>query len=299
MQYRYGDAALDCRSVVTNEENLVKIANYPDFFAGLFFLLFGALAAYLSTAYNMGTGARMGPGYFPYWLGIILAVIGGIVLLKSLGKTAGERASGLMRPIMIFGAMMLFSLIAGWLGASPNASLAIGTVAGCVLAFFVGMPSMGLILFSITVFGLLLKGVGLFVATTALVLIASAASHEFNKKNLGVGLVVGAILGFIAVMVVIGIHKNGMDVAVKGMGTGIVAGAAIGVRLLVLAAIVGLLVKLPDAMIDGHTKQFAGVLAFLVCLGPWVFVDGLKLQMPTWPDQEELVRMFKTDAKRR
>ena len=296
----------------------MKIANYPDFFAGLFFLLFGSLTAYLSRGdpkwimallqyqsplvqgYNMGTGARMGPGYFPYWLGVILAVIGGIVLLKSLGKTEGVRAKGLMRPIMIFGAMMLFSLIAGWLGASPNASLAIGTVAGCALAIFVGMPSMGLILFSITVFGLLLKGVGLFVATTALVVIASAASHEFNKKNLGVGLVVGAILGFIALFVVAYIHKEGgMDVAMKGMGQGIVAGTAIGMRLLVLGAVVFLLVKLPALMLDDHTKQFAGVLAFLLCLGPWVFVDGLKLQMPTWPDQEELVRMFKTDAKRR
>ncbi len=277
----------------------MKIANYPDFFAGLFFLLFGGLAAYLSTAYNMGTGARMGPGYFPYWLGIILGGIGVIVLLKSLGKTAGERTSGLMRPMMIFGAMMLFSLLAGWIGASPNASLAIGTAAGCALAFFVGMPSMGLILFSITVFGLLLKGLGLFLSTIALVVIASAASHEFTKKHLSKGLVVGAVLGFIALIVVMGIQKGGLDAAMKGMGGGAAAGAAIGVRLLVLGAIVFLLIKLPALMVDDHTKQFAGVLAFLVCLGPWVFVDGLKLQMPVWPDQEELVRMFKTDDKRR
>ncbi len=296
----------------------MKISNYPDFFAGVFFLLFGLLTAWLSggdpkelmeffnyqekivQGYNMGTGARMGPGYFPYWLGISLAVIGGVVLLKSLGKTKGERASGLMRPIMIFGAMILFSLLVGWIGASPNAALAIGTVAGCALAFFVGMPSMGLILFSITVFGLLLKGVGLYFSTAALVVIASAASHEFNKKNLGVGLVVGAILGFIALMVVAGIHKEGgMDAAMKGMGQGIVAGTAIGMRLLVLGAIAFLLIKLPAALVDDHTKQFAGVLAFLLCLGPWVFVDGLKLQMPTWPDQEELVRMFKIDDKRR
>lgn len=278
----------------------MKIANYPDFFAGLFFLLFGGLAAYLSTAYNMGTGARMGPGYFPYWLGIILAVIGGVVLLKSLGKTAGERASGLMRPIMIFGAMMLFSLLVGWIGASPNASLAIGTVAGCVLAFVVGMPSMGLILFSITVFGLLLKGVGLYFSTVALVVIASAASHEFTKKHLAVGMVVGSILGLIALLLVTGIQKEGgLDAAMKTMGGGAAAAAAIGVRLLVLGAIVAVLIKLPAAMVDDHTKQFAGVLGFLICLGPWVFVDGLKLQMPVWPDQEELVRMFKTDDKRR
>ena len=277
----------------------MKIANYPDFFAGLFFLLFGALAAYLSTAYNMGTGARMGPGYFPYWLGIILAGIGVIVLLKSLGKTAGERTSGLMRPMMIFSAMMLFSLLAGWIGASPNASLAIGTAAGCALAFFVGMPSMGLILFSVTVFGLLLKGLGLYFSTIALVVIASAASHEFTKKHLTKGMVVGAILGLIALLVVIAVHKNGLDVGVKGMGQGVVAGTAIGLRVLVLAAIVLLLIKLPAALVDFHTKQFAGVLGFLICLGPWVFVDGLKLQMPVWPDQEELVRMFKTDAKKR
>ena len=35
----------------------MKIKSYEDFIAGLFFILFGGLSAYLSTAYNMGTGA--------------------------------------------------------------------------------------------------------------------------------------------------------------------------------------------------------------------------------------------------
>ena len=40
----------------------MKVKNFQDLYAGLFFLIFGGLSAYLSTSYNMGTGARMGPG---------------------------------------------------------------------------------------------------------------------------------------------------------------------------------------------------------------------------------------------
>ena len=198
----------------------MKITNYQDFIAGLFFILFGGLAAYLSTSYNMGTGARMGPGYFPYWLGIILASLGGIIFFKSFGKTTGDKGEGLIRPIVIFAAMMLFSLAAGGAGASPNASLAIGTVAGCVLAFFVGMRSMGLVLGAVAVFGLKLKGLGLVVCVTLLVVISSLASHEMKKKEVIIGVIVQCIM-------------------------------AVG-----------------------------------------IFVYGLKLQMPTWPDTEELGRMF-------
>ena len=203
----------------------MKIANYEDFFAGMFFILFGGLAAYLSTAYNMGTGARMGPGYFPYWLGMILAGIGVIVLLKSLGKGEGAKPTGLIRPLVIFAAMMAFSLAAGVAGASPNASLAIGTVAGCVLAFFINMRSMALILGSVSIFGLMLKSLGLVVCVTLLVLVASLASHEAKKKEVIIGIIVQCAM-------------------------------AVG-----------------------------------------IFVYGLKLQMPTWPDMEELQRQFKTDDK--
>ena len=203
----------------------MKISNYQDFIAGLFFILFGGLAAWLSTSYNMGTGARMGPGYFPFWLGAILAGIGVIVLLMALGKTKGEKPTGLIRPLVIFSAMMAFSLAAGFAGASPNASLAIGTVAGCVLAFFLRQQGMALILGSVAVFGLMLKSLGLVVCVILLVIISSLASHEMKRKE-----VIGSIV--------------------------VLCGMAVG-----------------------------------------IFVYGLKLQMPTWPDMEELERQFKTDDK--
>jgi hypothetical protein len=62
----------------------VKIKSQKDFFSGLVFTVVGASFAYGATSYSIGTGARMGPGYFPLMLGIILALIGAFVLFKSL-----------------------------------------------------------------------------------------------------------------------------------------------------------------------------------------------------------------------
>ena len=163
----------------------MKIKDYKDFYSGLMFLVVGVLAVWLSQSYNMGTSARMGPGYFPTVLGGVLAVIGVVLALKSLGKEEGDHtiAKTAIGPIIVFVAMMVFSILAGVAGASPNMSLAIGTVAGCVLAYFIGMKALGLILGSITVFGLILKLVGLVLSTLMLVGIASLASHEMKRKE--------------------------------------------------------------------------------------------------------------------
>ena len=198
----------------------MKIKNYQDFYAGLMFIIFGGLAAWLSTSYNMGTGARMGPGYFPFWLGAILAGLGVIVLIKALGVNDGKEHPVSLKSLVVFIAIMVFSLGAGLVGASPNASLAIGTIAGCVLAYFIGLQSMALILGAVAVFGLMLKGLGLVVCVTLLVIISSLASHEMKRREMVISVV------------------------------------------------------LLSAMAVG------------------VFVYGLKLQMPTWPDTEELGRMF-------
>ena len=204
----------------------MKVKNFQDFYAGLFFLIFGALAAYLSTSYNMGTGARMGPGYFPFWLGVILASIGVVIIIKAIGISDGKEHPVSLKPLVIFAAMFIFSIMAGLVGASPNASLAIGTIAGCVLAFFIGMPAMGLILGSVTIFGLMLKGLGLVICVAMLVVVSSLASHESNKKEIIIGVIVQVAM-------------------------------AVG-----------------------------------------VFVYGIKLQMPVWPDTQELGRMFVPAEKR-
>ena len=60
------------------------IRNQKDFAAGLLYIGFGAAFAIGATFYNMGSADRMGPAYFPFWLGVILALIGVIVLTASL-----------------------------------------------------------------------------------------------------------------------------------------------------------------------------------------------------------------------
>jgi hypothetical protein len=40
--------------------------------------------AWGATAYNFGSAARPGPGYFPFGLGILLAILGAVVLFQSL-----------------------------------------------------------------------------------------------------------------------------------------------------------------------------------------------------------------------
>lgn len=66
------------------------IKDKQDFWAGVMFIALGIGFAVQATQYTMGTAARMGPGYFPFWLGIVLSLMGALVLLTSLAKTAAE-----------------------------------------------------------------------------------------------------------------------------------------------------------------------------------------------------------------
>ncbi len=62
----------------------MKIKSQRDFWSGLMFLGIGVAFAWGATEYSFGTSARPGPGYFPFGLGILLALMGGLVLFKAL-----------------------------------------------------------------------------------------------------------------------------------------------------------------------------------------------------------------------
>ncbi|HEY8879321.1 MAG TPA: tripartite tricarboxylate transporter TctB family protein [Roseateles sp.] len=62
----------------------MKIKSQRDFWSGLMFLVVGVAFAWGATEYAFGTSARPGPGYFPFGLGILLALLGGLVLFKAL-----------------------------------------------------------------------------------------------------------------------------------------------------------------------------------------------------------------------
>jgi len=55
-----------------------------DFYAGLLMVLLGAGVALNSTTYNLGTLMHMGPGMFPFMLGILMTFIGILIFISGL-----------------------------------------------------------------------------------------------------------------------------------------------------------------------------------------------------------------------
>jgi hypothetical protein len=97
----------------------LKIKSEKDFWSGVMFIVVGVAFAIGATEYSFGSSARPGPAYFPFGLGIIMAVLGGIILAKSLVVGAGEADIGSIawKPLgVIVGSMVLFGILLPWLG---------------------------------------------------------------------------------------------------------------------------------------------------------------------------------------
>ena len=98
----------------------MKIKSQRDFWAGLMFIVTGIGFAWGATSFNFGQSAKPGPGYFPFGLGILLAVLGAAVLFKALTiETDGSEPVGAFawRPlIVILGAVAAFGFLLPRLG---------------------------------------------------------------------------------------------------------------------------------------------------------------------------------------
>ena len=70
-----------------------KIKSTEDFWGGLMFIAFGVTAIYLSRDYPMGSALRMGPGYFPTYIGLALVAIGAWIAADGF-RIEGERIGG-------------------------------------------------------------------------------------------------------------------------------------------------------------------------------------------------------------
>src|SRR5918993_92644 len=88
-----------------------------DFWSGIMFLAFAAVAIFVARGYSMGAAGRMGPGYFPMALGIVLGGLGLILTIRSF-FVAGARVDAIaLRPLLtIVLAVVLFGLLIQHLG---------------------------------------------------------------------------------------------------------------------------------------------------------------------------------------
>jgi hypothetical protein len=93
-----------------------------DLLAGGAFIAFGLAFALGALSYNVGTPLRMGPGYFPLALGIVLIALGGVIVAKGfLADEQGEPIGGLaLRPVvLIVAAFIFFGITVRGLGVVP------------------------------------------------------------------------------------------------------------------------------------------------------------------------------------
>lgn len=142
---------------------LHKIMAPKSFFAGLIYMLAGSGFFLWSQSYRIGTATRMGPGYFPALLGIVLFCIGvGAVFvgLRSRKPDPIEKIS--IEPLVLISlAVISFGLLIKPLGLIP--ATAVCLFFACfrrllvkpleVLALFVGISAFNYLVF-IYAFGL-------------------------------------------------------------------------------------------------------------------------------------------------
>lgn len=62
----------------------MKIKSQKDFWSGIMFVVAGLAFAIGAAQYSFGSSARPGPGYFPFGLGILMALLGAFILFESL-----------------------------------------------------------------------------------------------------------------------------------------------------------------------------------------------------------------------
>jgi Tripartite tricarboxylate transporter TctB family len=97
----------------------LKIRNQRDFGAGIMYMVIGLFFAAMATQYPMGTAAKMGPGYFPFYLGILMFFLGVLVAVKAfVAKAAIEAIPKFNWRIIaqITGAVVLYGLLLPRLG---------------------------------------------------------------------------------------------------------------------------------------------------------------------------------------
>jgi putative tricarboxylic transport membrane protein len=96
---------------------MARIRHPKDFFAGLMFVGFGVAAIAIGAGYPLGVAARMGPGYFPRILGILLIAFGAVLMFRAMRIRGAEITLESPRPLLIvLGSVVLFGLTAPSLG---------------------------------------------------------------------------------------------------------------------------------------------------------------------------------------
>ncbi|MGL5361383.1 MAG: tripartite tricarboxylate transporter TctB family protein [Bosea sp. (in: a-proteobacteria)] len=140
---------------------MLQLRSPREFYAGAIYIAFGAVGLWFGWAYPMGTAGRMGGGYFPKVLSVVLIALGLVALYRGLRISGPALAAIRFKPLLlILAACSLFGILLepiGLIGAllvliimaamasdqfrwSPVAIAgALALVAACALVFVWGL----------------------------------------------------------------------------------------------------------------------------------------------------------------
>jgi putative tricarboxylic transport membrane protein len=91
--------------------------NPKDFWAGVIYLGFGLAAVLIGRGYERGTALRMGPGYFPVALGLLLCLVGVAAIVRASFRPGEPLAKLAWRPLFfVLAGPLAFALVLRPLG---------------------------------------------------------------------------------------------------------------------------------------------------------------------------------------
>src|SRR5205085_8179104 len=79
----------------------MRIRAPKDFWSGVMFCSFAAVAILAARGYSLGTTGRMGPGYFPLLLGFVLGALGVVLIARSFALEGEHVARLHILPLLI------------------------------------------------------------------------------------------------------------------------------------------------------------------------------------------------------
>ena len=128
----------------------MKIKSQKDFWSGLMFVVAGVGFAWAATTYSFGSSARPGPAYFPFGLGVLMAIMGALVWFSAITVETED--------------------------GDP-----IGSIAWKPLIIITG---------AVVMFGLLLPRLGMIISLPLLIIVSALAGDEFHWKDSVISVVV-------------------------------------------------------------------------------------------------------------
>lgn len=295
----------------------MKIKSQVDFFAGLMFLVVGGLFAIGAQKYNIGSAARMGPGYFPMLLGILLAVLGAAIIFYAMvhnsahGKDGDKVGSWAWKPIMyVLGANVLFGIALGGLPSIgiPVFGLVIGIfvlVAVGALAdqsnqppamlkgFFIAIPITAVGLTLAKLFPQLQGVIGTIPFLVICVLLSAVAGYAFLTFLLPLifrswkdnATFKKTMIGLVVLGIVYGLYAVLMSAEQGKFADSFTFIAEIEFKIILAVALIFVtpVVATKVGFHDTNAVQLALLIATMCFLSVWAFIDGLRLQIPMWP----------------